>query len=243
MGDMHDPADASPSPRGCQRTARGQCGSLLLRCSGLPPPAPCGCSSFPRPASDTPLPPSKREHRRLDTDIVQIQARAYDFASYIERPMSRRRCHFLNVLRAYDDCEYEGESMTSSSLFSPGIVTVSVDDGHPDDLKAAELLLDTNIKATFYVSANNPERPLMAQGDIMQISEHFELGAHTLNHRTLTGLDENALRDEIVDGKNWLEQVIGTQVVSFRNNFWSVSRALSSIGSAKVGRRTQLFAT
>ncbi len=33
-----------------------------------------------------PLPPSKREYRRLDTDIVQIQARAYDFASYIERP-------------------------------------------------------------------------------------------------------------------------------------------------------------
>ncbi len=92
---------------------------------------------------------------------------------------------------------------------------MSVDDGHPDDLKAAELLLDTNIKATFYVSANNPERPLMAQGDIMQISEHFELGAHTLNHRTLTGLHEKALRDEIVDGKNWLEQVIGTQVVSF----------------------------
>ena len=28
-------------PRGCPRTARGRCGSLLLHRSGLPPPTPC----------------------------------------------------------------------------------------------------------------------------------------------------------------------------------------------------------
>src|SRR5271165_4357968 len=28
-------------PRGCQRTARGQCGLLLLHCSGLTPPTLC----------------------------------------------------------------------------------------------------------------------------------------------------------------------------------------------------------
>jgi transposase len=28
-------------PRGCQRTARGQCGLLLLHCSGLAPPTLC----------------------------------------------------------------------------------------------------------------------------------------------------------------------------------------------------------
>src|SRR6516225_9018668 len=39
---MRSPADASPPPlRMARRTAWGQCGSLLLHCSGLAPPTPC----------------------------------------------------------------------------------------------------------------------------------------------------------------------------------------------------------
>jgi hypothetical protein len=34
------PADASPSSRGCQCTARSRCGSLVLHRGGLPPPTP-----------------------------------------------------------------------------------------------------------------------------------------------------------------------------------------------------------
>jgi len=34
-------------PRGCLRTARGRCGSLLLHRSGLPPPTPCQSPGAP----------------------------------------------------------------------------------------------------------------------------------------------------------------------------------------------------
>ena len=133
--------------------------------------------------------------------------------------------------------------MSANRLFFPGIVTVSVDDGHPDDLRTAELLLNANIKATFYVSANNPERPLMTQRDVSQISEHFELGAHTLNHRALPGLDEVELREEIVNGKNWLEQVIGKQVVSFCYPKGKFDRnAMNAVEQAGfLGARTSMY--
>jgi peptidoglycan/xylan/chitin deacetylase (PgdA/CDA1 family) len=95
------------------------------------------------------------------------------------------------------------------------VVTISVDDGHPSDRRAADLLDDLGYAATFYIPARNSERPVMVAGDIRVIAERFEVGAHTLNHLPLTQLDPVAAYREIADGKAWLEDIASTFVGSF----------------------------
>jgi peptidoglycan/xylan/chitin deacetylase (PgdA/CDA1 family) len=94
-------------------------------------------------------------------------------------------------------------------------LTISVDDGHPADLRSAELLTRFGLRATFYVPARNPERPLLPAGELRQIARDFELGSHTFNHAPLHRLESHEARREIAEGKAWLEDAIGAGVKSF----------------------------
>ena len=94
-------------------------------------------------------------------------------------------------------------------------LTISVDDGHPTDARAAELLDKYGLKATFYIPARNPERELMLQSQICNLAQHFELGSHTFSHRPLKDLPDPDARREITEGKKWLEDLTGREVVSF----------------------------
>jgi peptidoglycan/xylan/chitin deacetylase (PgdA/CDA1 family) len=94
-------------------------------------------------------------------------------------------------------------------------LTISVDDGHMTDLRTAELLSKYGLQATFYIPARNPERPVMPMVQIRQLASSFEIGAHTLNHVPLKSLPESQAWAEISGSKQWLEDTIGTQAVSF----------------------------
>jgi peptidoglycan-N-acetylglucosamine deacetylase len=94
-------------------------------------------------------------------------------------------------------------------------VTISVDDGYPADIKVADLLHKFNLQATFYVPARNAEHAVMGAAEIRQLSQRFEIGAHTYNHVALAGLPDELASSEIADGKKWLEEVLGTVVSSF----------------------------
>lgn len=94
-------------------------------------------------------------------------------------------------------------------------VTISVDDGHPTDLRTAELLRKYELPATFYVLAQNPERPVLSRQQLQGLGAEFELGAHTMNHVHLTSAGANTARREITDSKSWLEDLIGARIVSF----------------------------
>jgi len=83
-------------------------------------------------------------------------------------------------------------------------VTISIDDGHPTDLKTAELLDDVGLRATFYVPAANRERPILSRSAIKALSQRFEIGAHSMTHRRLTSLSLSEARHEITAGKEWL---------------------------------------
>lgn len=96
-----------------------------------------------------------------------------------------------------------------------GYVTISVDDGHPTDLRTADLLDRHGLSATFYVPARNPERALLADGDVRRLAERFEVGAHTYSHLPLARMATDEARREIVDGKAWLEDVTGKPAVAF----------------------------
>ena len=59
----------------------------------------------------------------------------------------------------------------------PTYLTFSIDDGHPKDLETADLLSKYGLKATFYIPATNPERPVMSASQIRTVAQTFEVGA------------------------------------------------------------------
>jgi peptidoglycan/xylan/chitin deacetylase (PgdA/CDA1 family) len=94
-------------------------------------------------------------------------------------------------------------------------ITISVDDGHETDLRTADLLGEVGLRATFYIPATNGERPVMTNEAIRSIASRFEVGGHSYHHQSLTGLPAEDSKREIVDGKAWLEDVVGSPVRSF----------------------------
>jgi peptidoglycan-N-acetylglucosamine deacetylase len=122
-------------------------------------------------------------------------------------------------------------------------VTISVDDGYPADAKVADLLQKFNLQATFYIPARNAEHAVMGAAEIRQLSQRFEIGAHTYNHVALAGLPDELAWSEIVDGKKWLEEVLGTAVSSFcypKGKFNASTVALVKKAGFR-GARTCLF--
>jgi peptidoglycan/xylan/chitin deacetylase (PgdA/CDA1 family) len=94
-------------------------------------------------------------------------------------------------------------------------VTISVDDGHPTDLRTVDLLQQYGLKATFYIPGANAERTIMKPSEIRDIDRLFEVGSHTLNHLRLTWISAEEAWREVCDGKKASEDMLGHEVVSF----------------------------
>lgn len=97
------------------------------------------------------------------------------------------------------------------------IVSTSWDDGHPCDLRLAELLNRYQIPATFYVPiANSEGKPTLGGREIRLLSgAGFEVGAHTLSHTPLAGMNNSRVRTEVFGSKNALEDILGGPVTMF----------------------------
>jgi peptidoglycan-N-acetylglucosamine deacetylase len=96
----------------------------------------------------------------------------------------------------------------------PTYVTTSWDDGHPLDLRTAELLARYGIRGTFYVP-KTAEHETMAAGEIRALSAAFEVGAHTIRHADLTGATDEDAWQEISRSKMWIEDVTGCPCLMF----------------------------
>jgi peptidoglycan/xylan/chitin deacetylase (PgdA/CDA1 family) len=95
-------------------------------------------------------------------------------------------------------------------------LTLSVDDGHPLDLRVADLLDRHGLHATFYVPiANDEGPPVIAAAHVRRLAQRFEIASHTLSHRFLATLDDAAARAQVVDGKRALEDRLGEPVQGF----------------------------
>lgn len=95
------------------------------------------------------------------------------------------------------------------------IITTSWDDGHPLDVKLAELLRRYDIPATFYIPIKNEERKTLDARQIRKLSDNFDIGGHTLNHSPLTGISVKQAYREIKEGKEKLEEIINESICVF----------------------------
>lgn len=100
---------------------------------------------------------------------------------------------------------------------SSALVTLSFDDGHPLDLRLAEMLTRHGFGATFYVPLTNVEGlPVMTSAQIRELyGAGFEIGSHTLSHCYLTRVDELTASTQIGEGKSRLEDALGEAVPGF----------------------------
>jgi hypothetical protein len=104
------------------------------------------------------------------------------------------------------------------------LITTSWDDGHPLDIKIADLLEKYNLKGTFYIPKTNPQNEVMPEKDIISLSKRFEIGGHTLGHKNLNKCDSQQLVDEIEGCFNWLKKLTGQVPVSFCPPFGKYNR-------------------
>lgn len=121
------------------------------------------------------------------------------------------------------------------------IFTTSWDDGRRDDLRLAALLERYGATGTFYVSPpSTHEKPALSESDIRQLSERFEIGAHTMTHPRLTRLPLGDARREIVDSKAWVESITGKLCVVFCYPYGDENMSIRSLVRAAgfAGART-----
>lgn len=95
------------------------------------------------------------------------------------------------------------------------IITTSWDDGHPLDLRLADLLEKYGLKATFYIPLRNSEQEVMDSSMLAELSARQEIGAHTVNHIYLDRLGNKGAEYEISNCKPMLEDITGEQVNAF----------------------------
>ena len=93
-------------------------------------------------------------------------------------------------------------------------ITTSWDDGHPADLRIAEMLARHGLTGTFYVP-RSIETGVMPLSDIRRLSQDHEIGAHTLHHVFLADADDATSRQEISGSKKWVEDVTGSACPMF----------------------------
>lgn len=98
------------------------------------------------------------------------------------------------------------------------VVTTSWDDGNKLDLKLADLLKKYALPGTFYIAPQNREfkrHELLTSDEILQVSNDFEIGGHTLTHPSLTEIPLPEAAREIASGKQYLEALINQPITSF----------------------------
>lgn len=111
-------------------------------------------------------------------------------------------------------------------------ISISIDDGHPLDMKAAEILGKKNIHTTFYIPIKNSTgRPTLNRKQIKWLSQqpNFEIGGHTYNHIDCTKVSLKQAEEEMRSGKEALEDIIGKPVTAFAWPWGKYNRKLIEI--------------
>lgn len=119
------------------------------------------------------------------------------------------------------------------------VITTSWDDGNPLDLRIAGLLARYQLPGTFYIPRHSLSDRL-AEEEIRELSQSFEIGAHTVSHRSLTRLPAGEVSQEVEGSKAWIEEVTGKscRVFAFPWGHFSGSHVSAVRSAGFAGCRT-----
>ena len=125
------------------------------------------------------------------------------------------------------------------------IVTSSWDDGHPLDVRLAELLAAHGLRGTFYVPITNADRAVLKPAELNTLQQlQMEIGAHTYSHTALPALDPSTIVHELISSKTALEDIVARPVTSFcypqgKFNCWARQQTIEA--GYRLARTTVSF--
>lgn len=126
-------------------------------------------------------------------------------------------------------------------------MTTSWDDGHPLDMRLAEMLASYGIMGTFYVPINHEDNPLLTKHQLLALRQMgMEIGSHTCSHPILTKLTKNEILFEMTESKRILEDMCGEVITSFcypGGKYNRTACAASREAGYKLARSTRAFRT
>jgi len=94
--------------------------------------------------------------------------------------------------------------------------TTSWDDGHPLDLRVADILAARGVAGTFYVPRFNREgRSVLTKNELRTLGKAFEIGGHSIDHVPLAGLPDVERDRQLCDGKRRMEDELGHPILGF----------------------------
>ncbi|MCW3027662.1 MAG: hypothetical protein JWN81_873 [Solirubrobacterales bacterium] len=98
-------------------------------------------------------------------------------------------------------------------------VVITFDDGYEDTPAAVHRLVAAGLRATVYLTAGSIGADgMISAAQVAALAEcgpPVELGAHSISHPRLDELEPHALRREIIEGKQIVEQLAGGAIDTF----------------------------
>ena len=120
-------------------------------------------------------------------------------------------------------------------------IRITFDDGNASDVEhALPALRRRGLTATFFVVAGRLSAPGFLDANAVRAlaSEGMTIGCHGMRHRPWRGLDAGQLREDLLDARRMLEDIVGKPVTEAACPFGSydrrVLRALRRYGYARV---------
>ena len=113
------------------------------------------------------------------------------------------------------------------SVVDRGDVRITFDDGNASDVEhALPALRERGLSASFFVVAGRLGMPgfVDAEGVRALTSAGMSIGCHGMRHRSWRALGECTLREELVDAKGALEEIVGHPVAEAACPFGSYDR-------------------
>jgi peptidoglycan/xylan/chitin deacetylase (PgdA/CDA1 family) len=108
------------------------------------------------------------------------------------------------------------QTLASGSSIPPGWVGITFDDGNTSDyLHALPVLLQHGFHATFFVCVERMGSELSAEHVREMHAAGMHIGSHAMRHRFMSTLSATDERDELVESRAALEQLIGKPVDHF----------------------------
>jgi peptidoglycan/xylan/chitin deacetylase (PgdA/CDA1 family) len=143
-------------------------------------------------------------HRILDNCSVG-ELKGADDRSFYDVPMQR----FQNQMQklAASTRRREGGPPLPS-------VEVTLDDGTEDHVRAAKVLSELGLSGIFFVITGRLGMPgYLSRQDVRAIlSLGSRVGSHTVTHRRMPNLTRHELRQELMQSRDTLEQLVGTRI-------------------------------
>jgi peptidoglycan/xylan/chitin deacetylase (PgdA/CDA1 family) len=132
------------------------------------------------------------------------------------------------------------EKIESIKLESPRkLCILTFDDGHSSDLIAAATMKLHEYRGIFYVPWEHIGRNgFLNTADLIALSaEKFVIASHGLTHSPLTQKSEQGLREELVESKQRLEDLIGRSIEDLAVPFGRYNRQVITAAKAAGYRR------